>query len=221
MTECGEQQPPLPTLFLFDYLQGVQLLGSCPSQMSIDLQWDFLQPLHDKLSLTKGHMGAVAVDDIRSIPAGRGFSVQYDGFIVNFAARLNTVVSMVAHRIAVTSDSLGVTHPAAVVTNGRATRVDDEGACDASVAGNEQPTTGAGSGGVPEWQGQIWVASLTAVREGATAALRAAVTKRLREQQRVLGARNNQVCWGWEGLGPGKGVSPFFYWSADWSLSFR
>jgi hypothetical protein len=102
------------------------------------------------------------------VPGGWEFTVQTEGVTVKFSARLNAVVRVGAGRLAAPV-------PPGAAAGGHSGRE------------HQQQQQQHAGGGV------VWVEALTFVRERAPPALAAAVTERLRELQRELGARNNAV----------------------------
>jgi hypothetical protein len=73
--------------------QGAQLPGGCPEEVCVDVQWDFLEPLAERVGLA----GTTA-----RVPGGRELLVTHppeSGPPVRFRARLNAVVAAGACRV--------------------------------------------------------------------------------------------------------------------------
>lgn len=172
----------------------MQLPGGPSVELDIDVQWDFMAPLHAKLTAASSSAGSGSagggpsssaegtaaagggatsggggsgVSEIEAVPAGRRFKVERGSSTIVFSCRLNTVVAMGAQRVAVRAPP--------------------------------ELARGGGGGGSPgEGGGVVWVQSLTAVRDAATAVggpgcAKAAMNAHLRQMQREVAASNNEV----------------------------
>lgn len=181
--------PPLPHA----PLQGAMLPEGPAQPVAVDVQWDFFEPLHRQLAAPGAGSGtgarrvAEAVGAIERVPAGRRFAVQVGGAEVVFSCRLNTVVAMGPHRLA-----LALPRGAA---DGGSSGGSSSGAGSSAGSGTD---AGSGSGGRV-----VWVRALAAVRDDALAAddhgIASAAAAALRDAQRRLAATNNLVGGGARG----------------------